>query len=639
MSALAQAKELRHTLGGAPLFEDAEFVLHKGERAAFVGANGAGKSTLMGMLAGLSEPDGGEIVFASGAAVALAPQEASFEGFATLLDYVRAPSTPRAAAAPAHAAEAALESFGLDSTRGPEALSGGEMRRATLARAFAAGADVLLLDEPTNHLDISAIEDLERRINAFRGACLVISHDRRFLENVSTATLWLRQRRLLKLERGFSAFEDWAEGIEQEEARALARLETHLKAEEHWLQHGVTARRSRNEGRRRKLEALRAERRRQKTEAANPSAAMQAERGAGSGKLVIEAKGVSKSYDQGSAGLLGPPLIANLSLRIMRGDRVGIVGPNGAGKTTLIELLLKRIEPDQGTVRLGDNLAVAYVDQARAILNPDDTLWRALAPQGGDQVMVRGRPRHVAAYARDFLFGPEQLRQPVSALSGGERNRLALAVALARPANLLVLDEPTNDLDMDTLDALEEMLAAYDGTVILVSHDRAFLDGVATQVVGPIGAGRWAETPGGWADFEREHGANLDRRRPRRQLPPPSHGGGVASASSRRRGAAAEQGSADEDADGPSTSAPRRQTKLSYKDERRAAELDALLPRLAAEIAELEHTLADPAAFTRNAAAFATTAARLQSARAERDAGEAEWLEIELRREALAGEE
>jgi ATP-binding cassette subfamily F protein uup len=303
-------------------------------------------------------------------------------------------------------------------------------------------------------------------------------------------------------------------------------------------------------------------------------------------------------------------LISNLSLRLMRGDRLGIVGPNGAGKTTLLEILLQRIAPDEGVVRMGDGLSIAYVDQSRDILRASGTLWQALAPQGGDQVMVRGRPRHVAAYARDFLFGPEQLRQPIAALSGGERNRLALAVALAKPANLLVLDEPTNDLDMDTLDALEDMLAAYDGTVILVSHDRAFLDGVATQVIGPIGGGRWAETPGGWADFEREHG-RFSAPEPRPQA--------------KRETILAP--------------APRRKTKLSYKDERRAAELDALLPRLTAEIEKLEHSLGEAAAFARDAATFAAAAARLQAARAERESAEAEWLEIELRREALSAED
>ena len=613
--ALAHIKDLRLSLGGAPLFDGVEFVLQRGERVALIGANGAGKSTLIRMLAGLTEPDTGEIAYASGATVALAEQEPDLTRFATLREYAQAPTTELANthAAPPHAAEAELSAFGLDPDRSTVALSGGETRRASLARAFAAEPDILLLDEPTNHLDISAIEELERRVGAFRGACLIVSHDRRFLERVTTATLWLRQRKVLKSDEGFATFEDWAERVETEEARAAARLATHLKAEEHWLRRGVTARRSRNEGRRRRLEAMRAERRERKALTANPRAALLADKGAESSKLVIEAKRITKSY----ADAL---VVADVSLRIMRGDRVGIVGPNGAGKTTLLELLLKRREPDAGAVRLGGNLEVAYVDQARAILDANTTLWEALTPQGGDQVMVRGRPRHVAAYAADFLFSSQQLRQPVTALSGGERNRLALAVALARPANLLVLDEPTNDLDMDTLDALEDMLAAYDGTVIIVSHDRAFLDGVATQIVGPIGKGRWAETPGGWSDFEREYGGFPEK------LPRPLAGRGLGGG-----GRAAEQASEERPRSKP--------TKLSYKDERRAAELEALLPKLHQEIKTLEARLAEPDLFARDPSAFTTSAHRLEATRAELHAAEGEWLDIEMRREALAAEE
>ena len=601
--ALAHVKDLRLSLGGAPLFDGAEFVLHKGERAAFIGANGAGKSTLMRMLAGLAEPDAGEIVYASGVKVALAAQDSNFDGFATLRDYACAPSVSlrgSTASTPEHAAEAALEAFGLDPNRTPQGMSGGEARRATLARALAADPDILLLDEPTNHLDIAAIEDLEKRIAQFRGAALIISHDRRFLERVSTATLWLRQRRLIKLDRGYTAFEQWAESVEQEEARALARLETHLRAEEHWLQRGVTARRSRNEGRRRKLMDMRSERRALKSQIGGAAAAIQAERGGESARLVVDAKKISKSYGDKT-------IISDLTLRLMRGDRLGVVGPNGAGKTTLLEILLGRRAPDSGTVKLGENLRIAYVDQARAIIDGAATLWDTLVPQGGDQVMVHGKPRHVAAYAKDFLFGPEQLRQPVSALSGGERNRVALAVALAQPANVLVLDEPTNDLDMDTLDALEDMLAGYDGTVILVSHDRAFLDGVATQVIGPIGNGRWAETPGGWADFEREYGGVTPKRQasaPKPQAATPAQ--------------------------------PKRQTKLSYKDERRAAEIDALLPKLTQEIETLEHQMADPDLFARDPKKFGQINTRLDAARTERDNAEAEWLDIELKREALS---
>ncbi len=599
---LVQAKDLRLSLGSAPLFEGAEFSLHKGERTALVGANGAGKSTLLNMLAGLVAPDAGAIAFASGASVALAEQAPDLSGFATLRDFAMSPSTPRDRGAAAHEAEAALESFELDAERPTAGLSGGEVRRASLARALAGDADVLLLDEPTNHLDIAAIEALEDMVANARSACLIISHDRRFLERVSTSTLWLRQRRLLKLARSFAAFDDWADSVEQEEARALARLETQLKAEEHWLRRGVTARRSRNEGRRRRLLAMRAERRERQALANAPSAALQAARGAKSARLVLEAKAVSKSYGERT-------LIRDFSLRVMRGDRLGIVGANGAGKTTLLEILLKRRAPDAGAVRLGENLQIAYVDQSRAILDPTLTLWETLAPAGGDQVMVRGQPRHVAAYAGDFLFSAAQLRQPVSALSGGERNRLALAVALAKPANLLVLDEPTNDLDMDTLEALEDMLATYDGTVLLVSHDRAFLDGVATQIAAPLGKGRWVESPGGWADFERAFPGAITPAAP------------AAPASPRAQ---------------PREREGARAAKLSFKHERRAGELSALLVRLHNEIAALEHKLSDSGAFERDPKSFEASAERLAAARAEHDAAETEWLEIELLRERLA---
>jgi ATP-binding cassette subfamily F protein uup len=601
--ALAHVKGLRLTLGGAPLFEGVDFVLHKGERAALIGANGAGKSTLMRMLTGDAAPDAGEIAFASGATLAFATQDPDANGFATLRDYAQSASivsAGRASDVPAYRVDAALAEFGIDPERAPTALSGGELRRASLARALAAEADILLLDEPTNHLDIAAIEALEQNVAAFRGACLIVSHDRRFLERVSTSTIWLRRRRALKLDRGFAAFDEWAEAVEQEEERALARLETHLKAEEHWLSRGVTARRARNEGRRRKLEAMRAERRERESLTSVGRASLRAEKGADSGKLVIEAANISKAYGD-------HPIIANLSLRVMRGDRVGIVGPNGAGKTTLLELLLKQREPDAGAVRLGEGLHIAYVDQTRTFMDPYASIWDTLAPQGGDQVMVGGRPRHVAGYARDFLFGPEQLRQPVSALSGGERNRLALAVALAKPANLLVLDEPTNDLDMDTLDVLEETLAGYDGAVLLVSHDRAFLDGVATQIVGPIGAGRWLETPGGWADFERAFPTAGAPKFGRAVAPQPE-----------------------------SSPPPRRPTKLSYKDERRIQELETAMPRLRDEITQLEHRLSGADAFARDAAGFQKAADRLSAARHELERSEAEWLDIELRREGLS---
>jgi ABC transport system ATP-binding/permease protein len=603
---LAQLKNVRLSLGGAPLFEGVDMALVDGERACLVGLNGAGKSTLMRIFAGALEGDHGHVTWARGVRASLALQEPSVAGFASLREFCEAPfgdgpPTPR------HAAEAQLQSYGLDPDRSPEGLSGGEIRRAALARAFAADPDILLLDEPTNHLDIAAIENLEKRLAGFSGASLIISHDRRFLERVSTACFWLRNGRVMKLDRGYGAFEDWAEGVEAAEAKALSKLETQLAAEEHWLLRGVTARRSRNEGRRRKLEAMRVERRQRKALSTKASAELAADKGSDPGRVVMEAKAISQCFT-------GPDgehaIIRDFSLKIMRGDRVGVVGPNGAGKSTLLDILLARRTPSSGSVRLGANLEIAYVDQMRSGLNPDASIWETLCPLGGDQVMVRGKPRHVAGYAKSFLFKPEQLRQPTKALSGGERNRLCLAVALARSANVLVLDEPTNDLDMETLDGLEDMLASYEGTVLIVSHDRAFLDGVATQIVGALGDGRWVETMGGYADFEREHGSFQERQKER---------------PTRREKAA------------PTPEAPRVQRKLSYKDERRLSELAARVPTLEAEIAALEEKLADAAFFTRDAKGFAAAVAQLDLARAEKDAAETEWLHLDERRQELAG--
>jgi ATP-binding cassette subfamily F protein uup len=596
---LLQLSGVRLSRGGAPLFDGADLALHKGERACLVGANGAGKSTLLAIAAGLQEPDEGARSVAQGVEIAMLPQEPDLEGWRTLGAYVE-----NGGAVAPHRAAAALEDLALSPERACDGLSGGEARRAALARAFALDPDILLLDEPTNHLDIAAISALEARLCAFRGALLLISHDRRFLETVSTSSFWLRKRRLAKLDRGFAAFEAWAEAIEIEEERAFARLETHLKAEEHWLQRGVTARRSRNEGRRRRLETMRSERRAAKGLAAGHPAAIAAEKGRDTGALVVEARGLCKTWPGQPA-----PAVRDLDLRLMRGDRLGIVGPNGAGKTTLLDLLLGRTPPDAGTVRQGANLEIAHIDQTRALLVPEATVQQALCPLGGDQVLVRGRPVHVAAYARSFLFSPGQLRQPVAALSGGERNRLALAVVLAKPANLLVLDEPTNDLDMETLDALEEALAAYDGAVIVVSHDRAFLDGVTTQVLGSLGGGKWAESPGGYADFVREHGAPGGKASP--APPPPT-----------RRPE-------------PARDAERRVTKLSYKDERRLAELEARLPELAAGIKTLEARLADPAFFGRDPGAFAAAAADLDRTRDALASAEDEWLALEALKESL----
>ena len=599
-SILIQLKQVRLTLGGAPLFAGVDLSIAQGDRACLVGANGTGKSTLLRLLTGAIAADSGERAVQQGARIAAVAQEPDLTGFPDLRAFAAAPFG-RTEAAPDYRAEAELHALHLDPDRPPLGLSGGEIRRASIARALANDPDLLLLDEPTNHLDIAAIEALEQRLLAWRGGLLVISHDRRFLENVSTSCFWLRQGRLLQHPKGFAAFEAWAEAVELEEARTLSRLQTQLKEEERWLARGVTARRSRNEGRRRKLMAMRAEQTARAQAAKSAKADIQAETSGESGRLAIEAKGLSKGWP-GQA-----KLVDGLSFRIMRGDRVGVIGPNGSGKTTLLDLLLRRETPDAGSVRHGPNLEIAYSDQRRALLDPNRTIWETLAPNGGDSAMVRNAPRHVAAYAKDFLFTPAQLRQPVRALSGGERNRLALAVILAQPCNFLVLDEPTNDLDMETLDVLEEALMAFDGTLLLVSHDRAFLDAVTTKIIGATGQGKWAQTPGGYGDFVREH-AMPQRPSPAGPTKPP-----------------------------PSVSLPAKAQgrKLSFKIEHRAQELERLLPKAEAEIQAAEARLADPQLFARDHAAFTKLVAQLELLRAEKDRLETEWLEIEEKRGAL----
>ena len=587
-------RDVRLADGPRWLFDGVELALETRERACLVGRNGAGKSTLLRILAGLTAPDDGERTLSPGTRIVLVSQEPDIAG-ASLLDYATA------GGAAAHEAEALLEAFGLDPARVPVGLSGGETRRAALARAFAEQPDVLLLDEPTNHLDILAIERLEAMIGRSRSAILIVSHDRAFLERMTSRCFWLETRRVRRLDKGFAAFEPWAEGHMAAEAEAARRLEKAIEREQDWMSFGVTARRARNEGRRRRLVAMRKEKA-EGLRLARGELTLAAGAATASGKRVLEAKGVGKTYN-------GRTLMQGFSTRVIRGDRVAIVGPNGAGKTTLVRILLGEIAPDAGTVVLGANLEIVYVDQARADLTDDMTLWSALAPLGGDQVMVQGRPRHVSAYAKDFLFRDDQLRQPVTSLSGGERNRLLLARALARPSNLLVLDEPTNDLDMDTLDLLEEMLADYDGTLILVSHDRDFIDRLATSTIALDGRGHAVETPGGWADFLSQ---NPDF------LSPP------AEAAPRR------------DKPAPPPRAAAAPVKLSFKDQRRLAQFEARLAALPGEIADLETRLHDPAFYGRDPQGFHRTSAELDAAREELAAAEEGWLELETLKESLA---
>ncbi len=591
-------KAVRLADGPRMLFDGVDLALEAGVRACLVGRNGAGKSTLLRVLAGLTEPDGGERSSAPAARVTLVAQEPAITG-ANLLAYASA------GGAEAHEAEAALQTFGLDPTRSVEGLSGGEGRRAALARAFAERPDVLLLDEPTNHLDIFAIETLEAELASSRAAALIVSHDRAFLERTTQRCFWLEDRRIWRLDKGFSAFDAWSAKIAADQAEALRRLNKAIERETYWFYRSITAQRTRNEGRARELAAMRSRKAEMLRDARQPLA-LAVEAGGESGRRVVEAKGLSKTFG-------ARVLIKGFSTRIQRGDRLAIVGPNGAGKTTLVKLLLGELAPDAGEVKLGTGLDIAYVDQARADLKAEMSLWDALAPAGGDQVMVRGKPRHIAAYARDFLFQDSQLRQPVASLSGGERNRLLLARALAQPANLLVLDEPTNDLDMDTLDLLEAVLADYEGTLILVSHDRDFIDRLATSTIALDGAGRIVETPGGWSDFVRQNPGFFDAVRDRADQP--------------RAASAARPASA------PPERAP---VKLSYKDQRRLEALDAAMPRLSDEIVALEARLEDAGLYARDPKTFEAIMRRLSAARTELAAAEEEWLGLEEKREALA---
>jgi ATP-binding cassette subfamily F protein uup len=589
-------KDVRLADGPLMLFDGVDLALDARVRACLVGRNGAGKSTLLRILAGQIEPDGGERNVTTGTRIAFVPQEPEITG-ETLLDYVIA------GGAQDYQAEARLTDFGLDPAKGTQGLSGGEIRRAALARAFAEDADVILLDEPTNHLDILAIETLEEELAASKAAALIVSHDRAFLERVTKRCFWLEYRLVRRLDEGFSGFEDWAEKIAAQEAEEARRLDRFIQREAHWMARGVTARRARNEGRKRRLESLRQDRRDRLKDTRSELNMGIASSGV-SGKRVVEAKGVSKAFGD-------KVLLKNFSTRILRGDRVAVVGPNGAGKTTLVKVLLGEIPADAGEVKLGTNLEISYIDQARATLSPETTLREVLLPKGGDQIMVRGEPRHIASYAKDFLFTDAQLRQPVRTLSGGERNRLLLAKALANPANVLVLDEPTNDLDMDTLDLLEDLLADYEGTLILVSHDRDFIDRLATSTIGLDGKGNAIETPGGWQDFISQNPGFFAR------LP-------VAAFTAPKAAPPA-----------PPPRAEPSRAKLSYKDQRRLAELETLIAEGPTKVAKLESDLADSGLYSRDPARFQRLSAELETLRTQIISAEEEWLALEERREAL----
>ncbi len=605
--------DIHLTLGDTPLLDGAALMVAPGERVALVGRNGSGKSTLLKIAAGAIEPDGGERFVQPGRTVRYLPQEPDLTGFETVLDYV---ADGLDATDGAHRALPLLERLGLDPAADPGPLSGGEKRRAALARVLAARPDILLLDEPTNHLDLPTIEWLEGQLKRLGAALVLVSHDRRFLETLAEAVVWLDRGIARRMEGGFAQFEDWREKILAEEAEERRRLAKKIEQETEWLHKGVTARRKRNMGRLRNLQKLRAERREQ----IGPTGAMTLTAGEGptSGKRVIEAKGISKAFD-------GRAVVRDVSLRVLRGDRIGIVGPNGAGKTTLIRLLTGDLAPDEGTVTLGAKLEIATLDQMRASLKPTVTLAQALAGEG-EWVTIGGERRHVMSYMRDFLFQPNQAGTPIGKLSGGERGRLMLARALARPANLLVLDEPTNDLDLETLDLLQEMIADHPGTVLLVSHDRDFLDRTVTATVHAEGDGRWLAYAGGYSDMLAQRGRAgwEDAKR------------GAGKASAKRQPAA---GSKAGTKDGPTAKqAPaKRKSALSFTDRHRLEALPGEIEALEAKIAPLRDQITDPGLYARDPEAFQRASEALGAAEAALAAAEEEWLRLESLREAEEG--
>jgi len=492
---LLQLSGIMLTFGGDPVFDNLDLVVHPGDRVALVGRNGSGKSTLMKVMAGLTLPDAGTRVVPPGVTVGYMEQDPDLSAYTTLGDYAAA-NLPEG-----EEYKVAMVAEGLKFN--PETLvtsaSGGERRRAALARLMAEAPELMLLDEPTNHLDIQAIQWLEEELKSTRTAFVLISHDRAFLKALTRATLWIDRGQVRRRESGFDGFEEWRETVWAEEDDQRHKLDRKIKAEARWAVEGISARRKRNQGRVRALADLRAERagqiRRQGT------AAMALESGTTSGKRVVEAKGISKSFGD-------TKIVENLDLRVLRGDRIAFVGPNGIGKTTLLKMLTGEIQPDSGTITLGTNLDIAVFDQTRAQLDPNASLWDNLTNDptmavsgSSDQIMVRGTPKHVVGYLKDFLFNEAQARAPVRSLSGGEKARLLLARIMAKPSNLLILDEPTNDLDVETLDLLQDILGDYDGTVLLVSHDRDFIDRVATSTVALEGQGRVGVFPGGWTDY------------------------------------------------------------------------------------------------------------------------------------------
>ncbi len=589
-----QLADISLTFGGDPIFEDLSLVVQPGDRVALVGRNGSGKSTLMKVMAGLIEADTGQRTAAPGVTVGYMEQDPTMEGFATLGEYA-ASGLPDDEG---YKVDMIAEGLKFDPNGDPKTASGGERRRAALAKLMAEAPELMLLDEPTNHLDIEAIRWLEETLKSTRAAFVLISHDRAFLRALTKASLWIDRGQVRRLEQGFERFEEWRDKTWEEEDQQRHKLNRKIKAEARWAVEGISARRKRNQGRVRALRELRAERagqiKRQGT------AAMAFDSGSTSGKKVIEAQGISKAYDK--------TILSNFDLTVQRGDRVAFVGPNGVGKTTVLNMLLGREQPDSGVIKLGTNLDVALFDQSRAQLDPNMTLWENLATDPilgvsgkSDQIMVRGQPKHVVGYLKEFLFDETQARAPVRSLSGGEKARLLLARLMARESNVLVLDEPTNDLDIETLDLLQDILGEYPGTVLLVSHDRDFIDRIATTTIAMEGDGRATVYAGGWTDYQTQRVEEQS-----------------AEISPKAQNKTKSQSKPQE-----------KKSGLSFTQKHRLEALPEVIETLTSEIGKLEQLLADPTLFTENLVKFQKASDALVARQNALSDAEDEWLMLE----------
>ena len=603
---LLTLQDIHLTFGGTPLFEGAELSVMERDRVCLVGRNGSGKSTLLKIAAGMVEADSGERFVKPGLTTRYLEQEPDLSAFGTVGDYVRSGLDD---GTDPHRVTYLLDHLGLTGNENPKNLSGGEMRRAAIVRAIAPEPDILFFDEPTNHLDLPAIEWLEKELRQTRSAFVVISHDRRFLENLSRRTIWVDRGATRTLDAGFGSFENWRDELLEREEAERHKLDRKIHRENLWVIHGVSGRRKRNQKRLSDLGKLREQRQTlmERSRRAQDSVDMNAAEAQTSGKIVVEAKDISKSWSD-------TPVVRDASIKIDRGERLGIIGPNGAGKTTLLRLLTGELPPDSGSIRLGTRLETVTLDQKRESLDPTTTLRDALTEGRGDMVMVGTTQRHVVSYMKDFLFRPEQAGTPIEALSGGERGRLMLARAFARPSNLLILDEPTNDLDLETLDLLQELLADYQGTVFLVSHDRDFIDRVVTSVVSAEGDGRWVRYAGGYSD------AATQRREENTEPSTKAPKNGKKSTSK-----------------AANTPAERQQKKLSFKQDYALKKLPEEIAELEEKVAGLQSQLNDPQLYERDPERFRKTADALSSAEAALAQKEEEWLALEMLREEIEG--